>query len=365
MQRISKILKGDNFIPEFGYIIITAGGMVVYNGHIGINYSRKLTGERLCSIADEAGAYAIPEPLKFLKIISVLESITSVQLDKTSQQIKISFAGKGEIKIPVMLNLSKETPHLAIDWCDKNDKDGKHIEVTSLWNELNTLTTTEGEALWGDVIGIYGSDKRLVAFDYGVYLHSEGIEIPDFYCPKALIELGLRGIDYANINGDEVQLIGNDVKYICTGVAKSQVVTDMMSLKEEFNKGKKQKITLDFTSGVWRRAKLLADEVLLLQIKNNQIFLQCDSWKECIGKTEAKDAEFNTRISLLERWASGTFEHAVSVTDDGTWNLYGVTRGGVKFYGVLTDIAETTKTTKAKEKPTTDIADIPEGESLL
>lgn len=368
MQRISKVIKGDNYIPEYGYIVVTKQGMIIYNGQVGMRYSRKLTGERLCQIADTVGAYAIPEPLKFLKIISVLESITAVTVDEKNSHIRIDFAGRGEITIPVLLNLPEGIPHLAIEWIDMKTAKDTGMEISSLWNEMDGLTTTEGEALWGDVIGVYGSEGKLVSFDYGVYVHSDKLDIQNFYCPKALVGLGLRGMDYAVVQGEGIQLVGSDIAYICTGVAKSKVVEDMMSIKDDFEAGIKKKITLDFTSGVWRRAKLLVDAVLVLKIQNNQIFIECDRWKERIGKTEADDAEFHTRITLLERWASGTFKHAISVTKDGTWNLFGVTRGGMNFYGVLTDIAESDTSPKkntATKEVVSELPDITEGESLL
>ena len=365
MRRILKVLKKDNFIPELGYIVVTSKGMSVYNGQIGVNYSRKLAGERLCLLADNLGAYAIPEPAKFLKIVNALEDITAVELLEKESAITIKFAGKGVVKIPVVMNLHEQVPHLLINWksLETARKDG--IEITPLWNEISNLTTNEGEALWGDVIGVYGHGKKLVSFDYGVYLHSKAIKAPEFYCPRSLIDLGLLNMEFAVVEDDTIYLVGNEVQYYCSGVSKSDIVDSMMQLKDGFSKGTKNKVTMDFTSGLWKRAKLFATAVLLFKVSKGEIFIKHDTWEECIGKTVAPDAEFTTRISLLERWASGTFEHSISIEKDGTWNLFGKTRGGMSFYAVLTDVQKPSAEKSSDKDEVAEIDDIEEGGSLL
>ncbi len=364
MKRIAKILQKDNFIPELGYIVITSEGMIAYNGQIGVRYDRETSGERLCLIADKVGAYAIPEPLKFLRTISALEGITAVELSEADSSITIKFAGKGSLQIPVVLKLSKSIPQLAIEWKTLDEAKTQGIEITSLWDEVTALTTNEGQQLWGDVIGIYGSEGKLVSFDYGVYLNSDDIQAPDFYCPRSLLDLGLKNMEVAAINGDILLIVGQKVQYVCTGVDKSDIVSNMMHLKEDFSAGDIKKVTLDFTSGLWKRAKLFASAVLTFAVKNGEIYIKHSTWEECIGKTEAPDAEFTTRISLLERWASGTFEHSISIGADGTWNLYGKTRSDMNFYAVLTNIENPTDV-KIPEQETANFMDFGEGETIL
>ena len=366
MRRVTKVLKRDNFIPELGYLVVDSNGMTAYNGQIGIHYSRQTTGERLCSLADTNGAFGIPDPSQFLKTISVLESIASVELSKKESAITIRFAGKGILKIAVVLDLHAKIPHNDIKWKTYEDAKENGVEVSSLWREIEHLVTNEGEALWGEVIGVYGCEGKLVSFDYGVYLHSEGEKTPEFYCPRSILTLGLKNMDYAIVEGDIVYLVGKECQYVCTGVTKSEVVSEMMQLKDSFKAGVSKTVTLDFTSGLWKRAKLFASAVLTLKVRNGEIFVEHDTWSECIGQTEAPNAEFTTRISLLERWASGTLEHAISLVADGTWNLYGRTRGGMNFYAVLTDVYNPSiDSTSVDDTIDSDEIDIEEGESLL
>jgi hypothetical protein len=365
MNRILKVLKKDNFIPELGYLVVTADGMCVYNGQVGIKYSRKLAGERLCSLAQKAGAYAIPEPSKFLRTVSVLEDISSVELIEKESAITIKFASKGSLKIPVVTNLHEQVPHLLLKWKTLEEANESGTEINSLWNEVHALTTNEGEALWGDVIGVYGQDGKLVSFDWGVYLHSDDMKLPDFYCPRSIVELGLKSMSHFMIDGDTINIVGHEVQYVFTGLAKSSVVNDMMHLKDHFEKGETKKVTLDFKSGLWKRAKLFASAILSLKVTNGEIFVHHDTWSECIGKTEAPDAEFVTRISLLSRWASGTFEHSISISQDGTWYLFGKTRGGLSFYAVLTDVAKGEIEESTEEPEVSVLPDIEEGKSLL
>ena len=236
MKRISKIIKKTGFMQEFGYLVVTAEGMVVYNGEVGIKYSRSLVGENLCSIADKNGPYALPEPVKFLRCLSVLEDIKSVDLIKKSSAIQIKFSNKGSVLIPIILDLSEDLPHLILNWQDHAKAGKKGFAISSLWKEIYDLTTTEGEALWGNAVGVYGHNKELVSFDHGVYIHSVEGKSPDFYCPRALLELGLRNLDYvvaeqSEEGADSLYLVGKNIQYVCVGATKSDVVTEMCNLE--------------------------------------------------------------------------------------------------------------------------------------
>ena len=372
MKHITKILKKNNFIPELGYIIVLGTGAIVYNGQLGVYYSRKTIGDKLCGLADKHGSYAIPETSKFLQTVNVLEDISSIALKEKESVLTIKFAGKGVVDVPLVLNISEEIPHLQIKWKTYEEAKKEGLPLSSLWSDISKLITNEGEALWGDVIGVYGDEKKLVSFDYGIYLHSdeiENIKIPDFYCPRALVELGLNAVDYLVVDEENVYLVGKNVQYVCCGVESSPTVKEMVQLKSDFEKGEKKKVTLNLTSGLWRRAKLFSSAVLTMKVRAGEIFVEHDTWSECIGKTEAPDTELNTRVSLLERWASGTLNHSISLSEEGTWSLHGKTRGGLHFYAVLTNTGvgideETTEESSTDEK-VSDEVDIPEGSSLL
>ena len=355
-------------MQEFGYLVVTTEGMVVYNGEVGIKYSRSLAGERLCSIADNYGSYAFPEPVKFLRCLSVLEDIKSAELLKKSSAIQIKFSNKGSVLIPIVMNLSEDLPHLILNWQDHAKAGKKGFAISSLWKEIYDLTTTEGEALWGNAVGVYGHNKELVSFDHGVYIHSVGGKSPDFYCPRALLELGLRNLDYVVVEqsdegADSLYLVGKNIQYVCVGVTKSDVVTEMCNLKDEFEGGTKKTVTINTTSGLWQRSKVFAESFLTMKINKGTITVGYNNWEEIIGSTEAPDATFTTRISILERWASGTVKHGISINDDGAWNLHGTTRGGLKFYATLTDYSVFEKMGEDEEEET--IPDLEEGESLL
>lgn len=368
MKHIQKVLKKSNFIPELGYIVITKDGAVVYNGQVGVSYSRALIGERLCSLADKYGTYAIPETTKFLQTLNVLEKVSSVNLIEKESCLSITFNGKGKVKCPVVLNISDDIPHLQIKW--KNYKEVKDQKLgtplTSLWSDIKNLITSEGEALYGDVLGIYGSEGKLLSFDYGVFLLAEQKGLPDFYCPRALIDLGLNSVDYLVTDEDSVFLVGDKVQFVCCGVQKSDKVNDMIQLKDSFEQGEKKKVTLDFGTSLWKRAKLFSNAVLTLRVKDGEMFLEHDTWSETIGKTEAPDTQFTTRLSLLERWVSGTLKHSISLAEDGTWSLYGITRGGLHFFATLTGVEEVIEEDEKKEEiAESEELDIKEGESLL
>lgn len=335
MQRLAKVLNKDNFIPELGYLVVTGDGMIVYNGQIGIKYSKKQAGSKFCDIAAKSGTYAFPDPITFFKTLKVLEDVKSVALVKSESSITIKFAGKGVVKIPVVMNVHKDIPHLHLNWMDVVKHKAKGIPINSNWEELTKLTISDAPAQFGVVLGIYGYLKRLVSFDLGVYIHGDPENVPDFYCPRALLELGLKDVEFAIVKDDEIYLVGAEVQYAFFGSEESEATSDFKKLEEDISTGDVKKVTLDYTSGLWKRMKTLSNESLTLKITKGKIFVGHDTWSECIGKTEAQDIEFTTRASLLERWGSSTLEHGILLSAEGSWFIYGKTRGGMHFYGAL------------------------------
>lgn len=345
MKRISKVVKKDNFVPEQGYLVFTDKGLIVYNGRIGLLYNRKKMGNHLSGLVDKYGNFAVPDAGKFLRTIAALEDVSQVEIDKGRSCMVLQFnKSKGSLDIPVVLNLHEKIPHLDIKWKDyANDKEGS-IPVSAVWREVTDLVTSEGEALWGDVIGVYGRKNKLMSFDYGVYLEGkEDGPLADFYCPLPVLDLGINDIEYVKVDEDAIYMVGAEVQYVCTAVSKKDVINDMATLKDQFEKGEKKHVSLDLTSGVWKRAKAFADNMLLLTVKDGEIIISHESYKESIGKTAAPNAQFNTRISLLQRWASGSLDHAIAIGQDGSWYLHGTTRSGMAFYAVLTDVQNPSK----------------------
>lgn len=348
MKRISKVVKKDNFVPEQGYLVFTDKGLIVYNGRIGLLYNRKKMGALLSGLVEKNGNFAVPDAAKFLRTIAALEDVSSAEIDKGRSCMVLKFnKAKGSLDIPVVLNLHEKIPHLDIKWKDyATDKEGG-IPVSAVWREVTDLVTSEGEALWGDVIGIYARNNKLMSFDYGVYL--EGKEegaVADFFCPLAVLDLGINDLEYVKVDEDAVYMVGAEVQYVCTAISKKSVIDDMATLKEQFEKGDKKHVSLDLTSGVWKRAKVFADSMLLLSVKDGEIFISHENYKETIGKTAAPNAQFNTRISLLQRWASGSLDHSIAIGADGSWYLHGTTRSGLAFYAVLTDVQNPSKADK-------------------
>lgn len=372
MKRIPKVVKKDNFVPEQGYLVFTPKGLVVFNGRVGILFDRSKMGQHLSACVDKHGMFAVPDATKFLKTTSVLEEVMSVDIDKSRSSLVIRFMkGKGSIEIPVVLNLHEKIPHLQIKWKDyATDRTGA-IPVTEAWREVTELVTSEGEALWGDVIGVYGRGNKLASFDYGVYLQGkEGDPMPDFFCPLSLIDLGINDIEYVRVDEDGVYMVGAGVQYVCTAVSKKDVINDMMKLREQFEAGEKKHVTLDLSKSVWKRAKTFAEAMLKLTVKDGEILVSHENWQEAIGKTEAPNATFHTRISLLERWASGSLDHSIAIGSDGSWYLHGTTRGGLAFYALLTDVNNPSRAEKAAMENAAPQkaaeADIPQvGDSLL
>lgn len=371
MKRILRVVKKENFVPEQGYLILTEKGGIVYNGQIGLFYHPKKMGERLMEAVRKHGRFAIPNPSDFMRTVAVLEEVESVELDKANSALTIRFrGGKGRKDVPVVMNLFDKLPHFEIAWKDYEADKAGSIPISAVWREVTELITTEGEALWGNVIGVYIRKGRILSFDYGVYL--AGPELPgapgDMYCPLSVLDLGINDLEYAKADENAVYLVGPEVQYVCTAVSKSAVVDDMAKLREDFDKGKQFIATLDFTSGAWKRAKTFANSTVKVSIRDGEIKLSHESWSEAIGKTGAPDAEFVTRTSLVERWASKSLDHKISVSPDGSWYLHGTTRSGLGFYAILTDVNNPFKD-QVKDAPVqqakAEEADISDAGSLL
>lgn len=341
MKRLSKILPKESIIPEFKYLVFSAEreAMIAWNGAVGIAYHINLIPPKLQELVQQYGQFAIMDGRQFLRIVTVMDKVETVTLDKSTSILTMTAnGGKVKVELTAVLDLPDEIPHLAIDF-----KAAASVtrEVTPLWFDAVDLVTKEGAALWDNITGVYESSEFLASFDYGVLLYHEK-EVADrssvLYCPQELLEIGMKGIDKVAYCDDIVMLKGDDVTYFSSPRISTDVLTEMLILRELANTGKERSVALDFTPNLWKRAKLFSKSALDMHIKGGQIILSNNEWKEVIGTTDAPDAHFVTRISLLSRWTVGTLGHKIRITEDGSWYLYGKTRKGTEFYGNMTMI---------------------------
>lgn len=345
MKRLAKILQSESVVPEFNFFVFTEHGAIAYNGQLGINYSLSKVGNRLANLVKQHGRFAILDGTMFLKVVSVLEQVSEATIDKSASLLRIEANnGKTKIAIPISLTLHDELPHLKINWMTHSGKNKKSTEIANLWNDTIDLISSEGVALWGDVIGVYEAPNFTASFDYGVLLYKEkeaqsgkGVH----FCPKALLDLGLQDVNKAVFNQNGVYAIGDDVKYYTSAVCTTSVLDQLLTLRDKVDKKNEKAVTLDFSSGLWRRAKVFNKLVLTLKIHDGIMTLYGGDWSEIIGTTAAPNGTFVTRISLLQRWTTGTLGHRIYVGDNGAWTLYGKTRNGSEFFGNLTEVDNT------------------------
>lgn len=341
MKRLSKILPKESIVPEFKYIVFSAEreAMIVWNGMAGIAFDIKKVPPKLQELVQQHGQFAIMDGRQFLRIVTAMDKVEKIVLDKSTSMLTMEAnGGRIKVELTAVLDLPPETPHLAIDF---HSTAGVSREITPLWFDAVDLITKEGAALWDNITGVYESSEFLASFDYGVLLYHEK-EKPDgnavLYCPQQLLELGMKGMDRITYCDDIVMLKGDGVTYFSSPRLSTDVLTEMLILRELANTAKERSVGLDFTPSLWKRAKLFSKAALDMRIQGGQIILSNNEWKEVIGTTDAPDAHFVTRISLLSRWTVGTLGHKIRITEDGQWYLYGKTRKGTEFYGSMTMI---------------------------
>jgi hypothetical protein len=353
MKRIAKILSKDTLIPELGYFVFTPEGGIIWNGAVGIRYSMEKIGARFANLVAQNGTFAILEGLQFLRVVSVLEKVSGAFIEREESVLRIEANdGKTKISIPISLDVSKDTPHLQINW----NTEGTSSQIKNLWVDAQDLVTSEGTSLWGDVLGIYEAPAYNASFDYGILLYEEKEKSKSKkinFCPKSLIDLGLQDVNTAIYTDEGVFLKGQDVQYYTTPTTSTEVLTQLLELRDNTKKARECAVSLDFTSGLWKRAKVFNKLVLTLKIANGIITLSGGNWSEIIGTTDAPNAEFITRISLLARWTTGVLGHKIYISDDA-WYLYGKTRKGSEFYGNLTTIPTNASASIAELEEATD-----------
>ena len=340
MKRLAKVLAKDTLIPELGFFVFTQDGAIAWDGQVGIKYSLNKLGSRLSNLVAQYGQFAILEGLQFLRVVSVLEKISGAFIEKENSILRIEANdGKTRIAVPISLDLNPDIPQLQINWKTK----GVSVPIKNLWTDTQDLITAEGTSLWGEIIGVYDAPTYNAAFDYGILLYEEKEDRPNKknkainFCPKRLIDLGLQDVNTAVFTEEGVFLMGDDIQYYTTPIVTTEVLSQLLELRTLAAKAQERSVSLDFTSGLWKRAKVFNKLVLQMQIKDGIITLSGGNWSEIIGQTDAPNANFNTRISLLQRWTVGTLAHKIYVADDA-WYLYGKTRKGAEFYGTLTTI---------------------------
>lgn len=352
MKRLQKILPKETMIPEFCYFVFTPYGAIAYNGQVGIRYSLTKIGVKLSNLVTQHGSFAILDGLNFLKIAAVMEKITAAVIDTKKSTLRMeSNDGKVKVEIPITLNIPESLSHLKIPW----DMEGVQIPVEGLWEDVTNLITKEAETIWGEVVGVYGFKSTLASFDYGVLLIGKSQSTEQYsktlFCPKSIIDLGLGDIKEATFGEDGIVLSGDDVQYYTSTLAAAEALKSALELRKGKKSGKEYNVALDFSAGVWKRAKTFNKAVISLYIRDGLMELKGDNWNEIIGKTDAPDGIFITRISLLQRWTVGTVGHKIYVDkENGTWIIYGTTRKESQFFGNLTEIDMSDTITEEQEE---------------
>ena len=350
MKRITKIIERDPIIPELGYLVFSELGAIVWTGAIGVRFDLGKAGSSIAKLVKQHGSFAIIDALRFIKIATALDKAAeSVRLDPKTSMLRIVMSGKrGDIDIPVAREVPENIPHLEIDWSVPADVDKvhDHIKLDTVWLDAVDLIGRDGINLWGDVIGVYDAPEWTAAFDYGILLYhnknghkkNSAHEIEEvLFCPLQLLEIGLTGMTEAIFTEDELFINGDGVTYYTKPAIQPHVLESALQARDDALSGNEHKVKLDFTSGLWKRAKLFSSLALELTIAGGRMTLSGDNWQEVIGTTDAPDAKFITRISLLERWTIGTTGHTIRIKED-EWYLLGNTRKGSEFYGTLTNL---------------------------
>lgn len=347
MKRITQIAKKNDITPELGYALFCLRGLIIYNGSTGILYSPEAVREPMMNIVKEHGTFGIPDAAELKKCIDSLEKVSSIKMDESKKFITFKYnEGRGTLKVPVVCpvnELALETT-FALPWrtFDKDSATNK-IPIGPNWLEVSSLVVDEGEAFWGQSLGLYGHNNRLMSFDSESFIVSKDEGYPDFFCPRALLALGTTGIQYAETEGDNFFMVGLNHQYISTKKDISPAVKEVSKLKDNFDNAVAHKISLDTSPGIWNRGKKFSPPLLPIKVSNGKITVGAGSrWEEQLGEGELPDASFLTRMSLLERWATGTIGHSIAINSDGQWFLHGESRNGFLFYARLTDVQNPT-----------------------
>lgn len=342
MKRLTLVARKNNSIAELGYAVFNTDGLVVYNGSFGIRYSPFAVKDMMMNLVKEHGAFAIPDVAELRKCVELLDGVCGIKLDKDKANLIFSFKkNKGRLSVPVIFGLNEDlVPHFTLPWIDFEEGKGTGFAIVEdVWREAGNLISNDGEAMFGNSLGLYGRNKRLMSFDGEAFIVSKKeVAAPDFFCPREVLKLGMTSMAYVKKQGDNFFVVGEDFQYVATNAVVAPVVDDIAKMQTGFDASKVYTIKLDSDSGIWSRGKRFASSLIQFKIKDGKVVVGFDRWWEEIGTTNLPNAEFLTRLSLLERWITGTLSHSVAISEDNQWFLHGESRKGFLFYARLTDV---------------------------
>ena len=241
----------------------------------------------------------------------------------------------------MLLGVPEDLPLLNIPWCEYDPKAEGKRKVTGAWNDLANMVTTEGESLWGQVIGLYGNGNKVSGFDLGSYFeYEDGEEGSDFFIPKELLDFGMDDIEYVEVKEDGTTfLVGADIQYTCTSrIFEKDLLKSLAELKVRVDEGKSFPVDFNTDKSIWKRAKIFTQMGLVkMVIKDGVITLSGHDkcWSEELGTCEASDYSGDVKTDLVERWCNKTIAQAVVVDGNGEHILYGEGKSGLGMYSLL------------------------------
>ena len=346
MKRIVKIVDSQTLMDEYKSIIVNEKSLRIYNGKVGMIYGERYVGESLGRIVRECGPFGIPDPGKFLRIKDTLQNKGDTFIDKDRSVLVIKFLeDKAKVDIPVILNISNDVINNIeqFDYKELKENEPNDDSIIAIGEEaknVDSLLSKEGSAVYGDALGIYMVDGKIMSYDYNLFLESKKkFNVKDFFIPQFILGCGINDLPYVKINDNTIHLVGPEVQMFFSKSNVSSTYSDLKSLKEGFEKSKEYKVGFSgLTSTVWSRAKIFTKNNINLHFENGEIKFKGTGWEETIGETDLPNAKFEVRQSLLERYLSKTQNRKIAISSEGYWYMKGETRQGLDFYALLSNV---------------------------
>lgn len=355
MQRILKLLsrqKDGASNPRLANLCFTENGLIFTDGFTAIKYGPKLVGSRLMDLVKMHGIYLVHETERFIKLLSLVKNIRKIELDKKENSLVILFSentGSAIISATAVKKdeLNYEAPQVKLSWVDyEKDKEGV-FKLDESWRDSEHFFTADGTHIWGDSLGIYSKDNRLISFNWNTYVHTnanDSLKDKEFFVRKDLFELGWKGVEYMELANKNIYFVGPDIQYMVGNpyASELQYSPDLKNTEyyKEFDNAKKYEAKLEFDPNIWKRSKLFAKEKIQFVVEGGKIYLATDAWKEQIGGTDLADCELSAPLSIISLWADRTKNHYIAVAKDSNFDRYYLaseSHSGFNFYGLLTE----------------------------
>ncbi len=343
---VSKICKEDSFNLSYSYMYLHPDYSLIMNSRCAIKFPGKSTRREAINklFTSNSTPFYLRKPIEFLSVLDSFPASETkdVTITRTKNTLTIMGASKKTTSAFEIIEDEGDLgyAHGNLEFPDYNPEEAT-CKIYGEFNNIKELLSNEGMVIYKDVMGVHVKKNSILSFDYDLTLQKTFDKplIPGdnaLFIPKYILDLGmLKYLSYIKDDPDNpsIFMMGEKAQIAYTRTAEDMVDDTFENIYDilSYTAATHYDIVLAPEKNSWKRLSAKGGIYLTLEIKNKEIYLSTASTREFLGTTKAPDTNVVVTVTGIKRWHEKCSAHKISIAEDNSIFLSGLTSLNIKF----------------------------------